>query len=164
MTQPTYAKALWRSALVLMIFAAAAFAYLTDTNVYFPPNYNTFQPPAVGGSYVDPVFGTTIKRISDALHTPDIDAGGYLPWISTEYSTMSPFNLDKSFIILDHFSYFGLYDGSGKYLRDLPIEVNTSSEPRWSRSDPNVVYYIHGNQLKKCDVSTNSLTVAHTFS
>src|SRR5215831_6284000 len=34
--------------------------------VITPNNYNTFLPPAMGGSYVDPAFGTTVTRLSDA--------------------------------------------------------------------------------------------------
>ena len=41
-----------------------------------PPNYNTFLPPLSGGTYVDPVFGTTIKRVTNAILTPNIDSGG----------------------------------------------------------------------------------------
>ena len=129
-----------------------------------PPSYDTFQPPAVGGSYVDPVFGSTIKRISNALATPDADHGGYLPWITNEYSTMSPFNSDNSKILLVHQSYFGLYDGSGAYLRDLPMEISASSEPRWSRADNHTIYYVHGDQFKTYDISSGAMKIVHTFS
>ena len=129
-----------------------------------PPSYDTFQPPAVGGSYVDPVFGSTIKRISNALATPDADHGGYLPWITNEYSTMSPFNSDNSKILLVHQSYFGLYDGTGFYIKDLPLEINASSEPRWSRSDDHTFYYVHGNQFKTYDILSGAMNVVHTFS
>src|SRR5262249_52955243 len=60
--------------------------------------------------------------------------------------------------------YFGLYDGSGNYLRDLPLEINSSSEPRWSRSDANTLYYHYTNQLKTYNISTGAFTVVHTFS
>jgi hypothetical protein len=45
---------------------APALAQLSVGGMELPPNYNTFQPPAVGGTYVDPVFGSTVKRISNA--------------------------------------------------------------------------------------------------
>ena len=35
---------------------------LTDTSIHIPPEYDTLQPPAVGGSYADPVFGSTINQ------------------------------------------------------------------------------------------------------
>src|SRR5919204_69313 len=36
-----------------------------DKSVFLPPNYDSFTPPAVGQSYVDPVFGCTVKRLTD---------------------------------------------------------------------------------------------------
>src|SRR5271157_4892629 len=101
--------------LMLMGSMAPALAQLPVGGLELPPNYNTFQPPAVGGTYADPVFGSTVKRISNALGTPNADSGGYLTWIEDEYSTMSPFNSDNSKILLVHQSYFGLYDGTGFY-------------------------------------------------
>jgi hypothetical protein len=141
-----------------------ATAALTDKAVYSPPDYNSFMPPGVGGSYADPVFGSTIKRISNALGTPNADGGGNLTWITDEYSTMSPFNSDNSRILLVHQSYFALYDGAGVYLRDLPLEISASSEPRWSRKDNHTIYYVRGNQLKTFDVSSGAANVVHTFS
>ena len=118
-----------------------AFAQLTATGVQPAPNYDTFVPPVVGATYVDPVFGTTVKRVSDARSTPNADRGGYLDWIENEYSTMSAFNSDNSRFILVHQSYFGLYDGTGFYMSALPLEINSSSEPRWSRRDNATLYY-----------------------
>ena len=91
-------------------------------------------------------------------------AGGKLAWIVNEYSTASPFNNDNSRLILVHQSYFGLYDGNGNFLGNLPLEINSSSEPRWSRKDNSTLYYHRGNQLKSYDVSTGSTAVVHTFS
>jgi hypothetical protein len=153
--------------LMLMGSMAPALAQLVVGGLEFPPNYDTFQPPAVGGSYVDPVFGSTVRRMSNAPGTLDADpahGGGYLPWISDEYSTMTPFNSDNSNILLVHQSYFGLYSGAGVYVRDLPLEINASSEPRWSRADNHTIYYHYGNQLKTYDISSGAMTVVHTFS
>jgi len=149
---------------MLMGSMAPALAQLSVGGLELPPNYTTFQPPAVGGTYADPVFGSTVKRISNALGTANADGGGYLTWIEDEYSTMSPFNSDNSKILLVHQSYFGLYDGTGFYIRDLPLEINACSEPRWSRKDDHTIYYVHGNQFKTYDVSTGAMTIVHTFS
>ncbi|PYV01227.1 MAG: hypothetical protein DMG10_18300, partial [Acidobacteria bacterium] len=127
-----------------------------DSNVHLPdPDYSS-RPPAVGGSYTDNAFGTSVKRISDAL-------GAGVTFITGEYSTMTPFNKDNSRILLVHFSYFGLYDGSGNFLKNLPAEINASSEPRWSRSDANVLYYKYGNQLRQHNVGTGATSIVHTF-
>lgn len=150
---------------ILLGFAAGtAFAGTTVTGVQDPPQYDAYQPPAVGGSYVDPDFGSTIKRITNALITPDVDAGGNLTWIETEYSTANAFSTDNSKFILLHQSYFGLYAGDGTFLSSLPLEINASSEPRWSRKDNATLYYHFANMLKSYNTSTGVTTVVHTFS
>src|SRR6185369_2721806 len=58
-----------------------------------------------------------------------------------------------------------LYDGpTGSYNRDLPLEINSSSEPRWSRKDNATLYYHSGNQLKSYNISTGVASVVHTYS
>jgi hypothetical protein len=123
---------------------------VTDNSLYFPPYYSTFQPLAVNNNYLDPIFGSTITRMSNATISPDVAAGsGFLRFISTEYSTMSPFNQGNSLILALHFSNFGLYNRSGEFIKNLPLEVNASSEPRWSRTSPNILYFVYRNQLKQ---------------
>ena len=160
-----------------LLHGADAAAYVTDKNVYPPPNYYTFVPPAAGGRYIDTVFGTTITRISDAANTISADNGQPLPWLEAEYPTKSPFNADNSKILLIEFSYFSLYDGV-TLQRIKPLccpapggpSVSSSSEPLWSRTDPNSFYYhpYKGNQLIKYTLGTNgnpdTSTVLHTFS
>ena len=141
---------------------------VTDNSSRVPPNYYTFLPPASGNSYVDPIFGSTIKRMSNATVSPDVAFGtGFLPFISDEYSTMTPFNADNSRILALHFSYFGLYNGifdaAGNFIKNLPFAVSASTEPRWSPTKTNILYFIAGNQLKQLDVSTDAISVVHTF-
>src|ERR1035441_6793896 len=154
---------LFSGTLLLTGWMAPAFAQLAAGGVELPAGYNTFQPPAVGDTYVDSVFGSTVKRISNALGTPNADGGGRLTWITDEYPTMTPFNNDNSRILLVHQSYFGLYDGSGAYLRDLPLEISASSEPRRSRADNHTIYYVYGNQFKTYDISSGAMKIVHTF-
>lgn len=148
-----------------LVFAPpSGFAYLADDGIHAPPGYFGALPPEAGGRRTDPTFGTTVKRLSDAVATPNTAfTGRNLIFVMTEYATMSPFNQDNSKLLLMHQSYFALYDGSGNYIRDLPLEVHSGSEPRWSRSDPNVLYYTSGNQLKKYDVATGAVAVVRAF-
>ncbi len=152
------------AAISIVSMAGMAFPYMTDAAVYIPSNYYTFLPPPAGSTYVDSSFGTTVKRISNALSTKSSLTNGNLLQVTGEYSTMSPFNADNSRLIVQHDSYFGLYDGSGNYLNDLPFAINAGSEPRWSRTDTNVLYFINNNQLKQYDISTQVSSVVHTFS
>ena len=151
-------------ALMLIVASGPAFSQITTGIVEPAPNYDTLLPPVAGATYVDPVFGSVIKRVTNALSTANHASGGNLTWIANEYSTMSPFNNDNSKFILVHESYFGLYDGVGNYLRDLPLEINSSSEPRWSRKDLVTLYYHSGNQINSYNVGTGAIAVLHTFS
>jgi hypothetical protein len=147
----------------LVLSVLGVHAYLVDTAVHVPPSYFTFQPPVRGGSYTDPVFGTPIKRISNARASTNNADGGLLSFVTAEYSTMSPFNRDNTRLILQHQSYFGLYDGAGNYLRDLPFAVYAASEPRWSRSDASTLYFVNGNTLKRMNVETGASAVVRAF-
>jgi uncharacterized protein (TIGR03437 family) len=151
--------------LLLSLSSGSAFAQVTTGGVEPPLDYDTMIPPNAGAKYVDPVFGSTIERVSNALAMPNNASGGILPWIENEYATMSAFNNDNSRFILVHLSYFGLYDGvTGLYLSDLPFEISASSEPRWSRKDLVTLYYHRGNQIKSYNTSTGAMAVLHTFS
>jgi hypothetical protein len=154
------AMALWAGTLAL---ASAALAELTDAAPHPPPSYYDFNPPSSGGAYTDPVFGTVVRRLSNAPTMTDHAGGGSLPWVMTEYSTMSAFNRDNSRFILQHGSYYGLYDGSGVHLADLPFEIHASAEPRWSRADGNVLHFVSGNAVKSYNVATQAMEVRRTF-
>ena len=52
----------------LMLDGINAAAYVTSNPVILPPNYFTFVPPAARVSFKDPVFGTTITRLSDGQY------------------------------------------------------------------------------------------------
>ncbi len=151
--------------LTLALTSAPEFASAQENSgiVVFAPAYGTLQPPNAGTAYVDPVFGSTIKRITNALATHDDDRGGNLNWIANEYSTASPFNSDNSRFLLVHQSYFGLYDANGTYLSDLPFEISASSEPRWSRTEAATLYYHTGNQLKSYNIFTGAAVLVHAF-
>jgi hypothetical protein len=157
-------RCLLLGAVGLLFSVESALAYLQDSGAHAPPGYFTGLPPEAGGGYIDPIFGTSVKRVSNALATADSAfTGRNLTFVMTEYSTMSPFNQDNSRLLLLHQSYFALYDGTGNYLRDLPLEIHSRTEPRWSRRDPNVLYYINGHQLKAYDVATGAVSVVRTF-
>jgi hypothetical protein len=149
-----------------MVAAASPLpAALTDTAAHVPPSYFDFLPPQEGSSYADPVFGTSIRRLTDALVTPDATGdASFLTWAMNEYSTVAAWNSDDTRFLLQHDSYFALYDGQGAWLRDLPFEIHAGAQPRWSRSSPDVLYYVSGNRVKRFDVSSGQSTLLRTFS
>lgn len=144
--------------------AAGAHAAVNDSAVHVPPFYDSLMPPEVGTSYVDPVYGTTIRRLSEARITWNNAVPGWLSFVTTEYPTASPFNANGTLVIVQHQGYFGIYIAlSSHYLRDLPFDCHAGAEPRWSRTDPRVLYYVSGNQLRKLDVVSNRSTLVRAF-
>lgn len=129
-----------------------------DHKVYFPADYTSFLPPAVGVHYRDTVFGTPIVRLTNGL-TQFNDA------VHHEYATMSPFNSDSSWILVQADSNgFFVVDRNGKLV--VPPEalvLGGSSEPRWSGKEPNVFYYHAENQLLKFDVARRQKSVVRVF-
>lgn len=136
---------------------AAAACGLTDAAPHPPPRYDTFEPPAKGQAYVDPVFGCFVRRISDGL-------ANFRDGVHHEYATMSPFNHDNRRVLLHTCCEFFVADRHGAVI--VPPEtlrVDTSAEPRWSRTDPNVFYYHAANQIWSFDVQTLARTLVQTF-
>lgn len=109
--------------------------------------------PAAGQSFRDPVFGATIKRISDAA-----DAG--VGWVTQEYSTMSPWNCDNSRLLLQHQDHFAVYSGEGDFIADAP-DFAADCEPRWALNDPGCGYIRRANTLLRS--SLEGLEVIQTF-
>jgi len=103
---------------------------------------HAMQPLAKPGylqSVVDPSFGTTIIRITDA---------GSGETIRTMYSTIQAWNADETrmilykrpggtHILLDGFSY--------QYIRDLNINPSDIEEVYWHFEDPDLLYYLDNN-------------------
>ena len=135
-----------------------------DSSIYTVP---ALAQPGVGQSYVDPVFGSTITRLTDSAHSPDNARGsGFLNTIRPEYPTVCPWSAGNAWLILQHGSYFGLYTGAGGYVSDLPFSISASSEPRWSRTYGNLLYFhvAGGNALLSYNVATGVTTTLQVFS
>src|SRR5437867_11806656 len=78
------------SAIFISFISRQTLAYTTDTNIYAPPNYSSLHPPPVNGSDIDPLCGTAIKRLSNAINMNRTDTGGTLIHVSAQYPTMPP--------------------------------------------------------------------------
>jgi hypothetical protein len=118
--------------------------------------------PATGQSYTDPVFGCTITRLTNAAAEGWRDVNHF-------YSSVSPFNADSTRVLLQK------APGGAQHIRTLSGEIvrdnlgrwgiQPHSEPVWSPTDPDVLYFhpVGGNTLRRYDVDTDTVTVLHTF-
>jgi hypothetical protein len=111
---------------------------LTDTAAHPPPTtgpyaYATFVPPGVGSSYVDPIFGATIRRITADGLKDDIYARNML-W-----------NADAT----KYFHYGKVVDtATGAVTHTIPYGV-FSWDTGFDPVDPNVFYYFQGATIHK---------------
>jgi hypothetical protein len=147
-----------------LLTTVLAFGYVTDSKIYPPPpDYATTQnPPRVGKKFVDVNFHSPssppdwIWRITNARNTPRADGEpGYLTLITHEYATTSPFNSDRTKLLLIHQTHFALYNGEGKFIRSL-LQVCPTCSPRWSRTNPDVFFYVRGRQFYEYDTSVDA--------
>jgi hypothetical protein len=137
--------------------------YLTDKLVH--PLDSAPRPP-VGVPFVDPVFGSTMMRLTDSAAAPNnANGSGFLNAIRPEYPPVCPWSIDNAWLLLLHVSYFGLYTGDGLYVADLPFAISASSEPRWSVETPDLLYYHEpgGNTLFSYNVRTKITKTLRVF-
>src|SRR5438094_1557466 len=142
-----------------------------DTSIHVPTDWQTFVPPAKGQSYVDPTFGCTVTRVTDASSEEWSSrcngSGCYTPMIMG-YATISSFNANDSYLMLedgwnDHF----VTDLKG----DVVVRVGNmlGGNDGWYLGDainPSVFYYTSGNTMMKGTISGSTVSTAavHQFS
>jgi hypothetical protein len=134
--------------------------------IHIPPNWSTFTPPTEGQSYVDPVFGCTVKRLTDSSIDETDGAGAHLGFTHA-YSTLTPINATDTMLLIN------ASDGSMR-IKDTNgnVVVPRASMPNGNNGDPvwdalkgNVFYYTLNSVLYKGTISGSSVisTGLHTF-
>ncbi len=156
------------SALVAaVLMPATAWAYLTDAASHPPPTsgayayYSTFGSfgpdragfPGAGQTYVDPVFGSTVRRLTNDMgreSSSDIyGRNGY--WSSD--GTLMFHNAGSSKTIVN--------TTTGAVVRsNVPGNYDGSFAP----DDPDTWYYFSGSSLRKYSVATGTTSLVKTFS
>lgn len=143
---------------IILVFAkwnvtARAASYPPETTYDGSKNIPSLAQPAYLQSITEPVFGTTLTRISD------ISLGNSnLLNLQHHYSKNQPWNCDMSLIKLNN-ARFILDANTYQVYKTL----NTLGEPKWSTVDPDILFYISGNQFRKLNVRTDADTLIHTF-
>jgi hypothetical protein len=152
----------------ILLFASAAWAQdpscglLNDRAVHVAPHYaqatephfdgsQLSMPPSVGGTYADPVFGCSIKRLTNGpaqFGTP----------IVHEYSSMTAINSDDTLIEVGG-TIWEILDLSGNIIvpqGNVPWGGGTGA--RWAPDQPKVAYYVvHGSPvLAKATINTTN--------
>ena len=123
-------------------------------NDLLPHPMQALSKPAYLQSVIDPSFGTTIRRISDAQPGENI---------RTMYSTVQAWNADETRLILYKRPGTGhiLLDGfTYEFIRDLDINPTDIEQVFWHFEDPDVLYYMDAStrELIRYNVSIDSKT------
>lgn len=112
--------------------------------------------PTVYNTFADPVFGSTVERISDCLSQ---GFNGIVP----QYSKRQAWNSDDSRLLL--FSGDGeaiLLDGSNyNFLKTL--NGVGGEDVFWHPSDPDIIFYNLDSVLYTYDITTDIATQIHSF-
>ncbi len=113
-------------------------------------------------SYVDPVFGTTVARITGDPGTAIPNVGGTWPKIARHhYSKDAAWNADQTLIVLTK-GLDSMYFLDGESYEVLFRRAGPGGEARWHPSLPNVMIYVAGNgEIGHWDVRTNSKKVLY---
>ncbi|MGZ3689069.1 MAG: hypothetical protein ACXVBW_12260, partial [Bdellovibrionota bacterium] len=142
---------------LFIISGSNAFAYVVGYDTSVPASS---PMPAVDVPFVDPNYGTTVTRVTNASQVTD----GQLPtWVRHEYSRRPAFNVDSSRAIMESSNgWLRLYsvDLVGNKMSFIKtLKVGGSIEPNWDPIDPNVFYHFGNNGsgfvIYKYDITTD---------
>ncbi len=154
-----------KSAFSLVLFTLPIFpnASFSQQNTALISSKTPFSEPSVsrprkGGVYTDPVFGTQIKRLTDASSE---GGKGFICY----YPKLNPFNADESRILVyERGGRWHLFSIAGERLKQLPIRNGqTDPQPRWSPSNPNKLLWFDANKIQELDLQTNVISTIHQF-
>ena len=107
----------------------------------------------------DPLFGACIVRVTD--RTSDLTESGDSAGMKNEYSRVQSFNADESRILVRGIAgTWYIYDAHTlQPLGQLPLDI----DPRWSASDPNLIYYFSDTRLMLYDIQGGEQAAVHDF-
>ena len=132
--------------------------YVIGTDFYAPLEG---PMPQKGVPFSDTNFHTTIVRLTDRAEYRD-------PGIENEYSKTDPENCDGTLVILrGNTGEWYLYDMTTYAMKKLFgswFFDGVEPEPKWSTTDPKVLYYLYETELRTCNVNTDASALVHDFS
>lgn len=115
---------------------------------------------AKGATYTDPIFGTRIKRLTDAAAD---GAAGYVCY----YSKLDPFNADETKVLFYRHGvgHWLVYDMQAEtYARVTEIfNPQTDPQPRWHPTDTNKIRFFSANKIVELNLIDRVVTTLASF-
>jgi hypothetical protein len=152
----------------------AAAPGLSDYRERYVVNDFTLYPvpdiprPAKGIPFLDPVFGTSITRITDA---PSDVPGPHFNYAQAGYPKHDIENADGTKLIIQSFSGSGwnIWNAMPPFnkFHDIPPKLIGWGSPvdaRWSMKDPDILYYTYLARFWTYDVAGKGAAPVHDFS
>src|SRR3989441_621629 len=151
------------------VVSSVAAQGLTDSATHAPPTTGSFpysppgtwlpgQPgfPLAGQTYVDPVFGTTIRRLTNDFPNQSF---------SDIYANNGYWNADGTYWYHRRGSGWVILDtATGAIVRSgVPGTSTSDGLVEFDPVDPDVYYYYSGAQLRRYSVSAGTSSVVKTF-
>jgi hypothetical protein len=148
---------------------AHAFPGLADKQTHPPPSsgpyaYETFTPaapnfPALGQSYIDPVFGSEITRISDIYPGTGTTGSGIIYGVNGLWSINGSYYLHDGRVGVDVIN-----PATGAVIRtNVPYPYTTTDAVSFDPADDDSYYYTAGTQLKRYRISSGQSSLVKTF-
>ncbi|MFL6214632.1 MAG: fibronectin type III domain-containing protein [Blastocatellia bacterium] len=136
----------------------------TDKNVYSEPAPPAL--PAAGGTLVDPVFGTTIMRVTDERDGgSNTNSYSYWPSLNRNSTRLMVFtnNGNPTLYAFDPVN-FRISNKRSLFMTSLPTGgLPWTEDVIWSGTDPDVMYCHSGLKIYAYNVVSNSYTLVKDF-
>lgn len=140
--------------------------YVINDFTYYP--VPDISMPEKGVPFHDPVFGTSITRITDA--STDVP-GPHFQYAQSGYPKHDIENADGTKLVIQHLSGSGWSIWNAKppfnKLHDIPSKLigwGSKLDARWSMKEPEVLYYTYLTKFWRYDVVKKEATPVHDFS
>jgi len=130
---------------------------ITDPSLIVQPHSLSLQP--VGAAFMDPVFGTSIRRVSDTSEN-----GGFETQI---YNQLQPFSSDNVYLLLVSRNGYRVRRVDNLSLVEN-LETGSWNTPRWHPLRPHTIVHFDSNddttlRLQFTDVDSLTTTTVYTF-
>jgi hypothetical protein len=131
-------------------------SFITDLQVHQTP---VLPEPQARHPFRDAVFGACMLRVTD--RRIDLSADDTSKGLKNEYSRVQSFNADESLILARGIAAtWYLYDAQTLQPMDqIPLDI----DPRWSATDPDIVYYSSGTRLMSYNIQSGEQVTVHDF-
>ncbi len=146
--------------LALLLGTSQAFTAYPQFIISHDPLFMPEVPkPTIGVTFTDPVFHSSVRRLSDALASGNL---GIVP----QYSKREAWNANDSLLILlnGDDGYFSLYNGRNYALiRPLNDPAVGGEDVFWHPAENNIIIYAADSILYSYDAGSGIRTALHVF-